>query len=391
MARTAVVVGAGIAGLASALSLARAGWQVTVLERSPRLGEVGAGFAMSRNAVAAFRGLGFDDADLDALGYRTWAGGTWDLRGRPVLALPDSPDVRASVALLGVHRQRLHAALLERALDVGVQVVSGIPVTSVDPGDPGGAPAVVAGREADLVVGADGMRSATRAALFPGSRLRYSGFSSWRAITPGSFGDTALRQYWGPRAELGILRVADDETYWYGYVAMPERTVLDDELRAARDRFAGWADPVQEVLAATPPDAVMRHDVHDLPGGLPRYTAGRVVMVGDAAHGTLPTMGQGAATALEDGLCVGLLVGAPVAAGGRLAPALEGFDAVRRPRCRALARSSVASGRLGAHLGGGWRQTLRNGLMRRTPTAAVQRGSQAAMGWTPPEPAAPVR
>ena len=86
-------------------------------------------------------------------------------------------------------------------------------------------------------------------------------------------------------------------------------------------------------MAATPPEAVLRHDVHYLPGGLPRYTTGRVVMVGDAAHGSVPTMGQGAATALEDGLCVGLLIGAPVAAGGRLAPALDGFDAARRPRC----------------------------------------------------------
>ena len=101
-------------------------------------------------------------------------------------------------------------------------------------------------------------------------------------------------------------------------------------------------------------------------------------------------MGQGAATALEDGLCVGLLVGAPVAAGGRLGPALAGFDAARRPRCRALARASVASGRFGSHLGGGWRQTVRNGLMRLTPASAVARGSQAAMGWTPPAPAAPV-
>ncbi len=395
MTRTAIVVGAGIAGLASAISLARTGWGVTVVERSPALGEVGAGFAMSRNAVAAFRGLGFDDDAVARLGYATWAGGTWDLHGDPILTLPGTPEVRASVGLIGVHRRRLHEALHRRAVDLGVEVVTGTPVTSLDPGDPDGAPAVVAGREADLVVGADGMRSAVRAALFPGSVPVYSGYSSWRAITPGAWGAEALTQYWGAHAEFGLLRTtADetaDETYWYGYVAMPERTLLDDELGAARERFAGWAPPVQEVLAATAPDAVLRHDVHHLPGGLPRYAAGRVVMVGDAAHGTLPTMGQGAATALEDGLCVGLLVGAPVAAGGRLAPALAGYDAARRPRCRALARASVASGRFGSHLGGGWRQTVRNRLMRLTSASAIARGSQAAMGWTPPEPALPVR
>ena len=75
MGTSAIVVGAGIAGMASAISLAGTGWHVAVLERSPQLSEVGAGFAMSRNAVAASRGLGFDDTDVGALGHRTRAGG----------------------------------------------------------------------------------------------------------------------------------------------------------------------------------------------------------------------------------------------------------------------------------------------------------------------------
>lgn len=384
MSRTAIVTGAGIAGLASAIALARAGWAVTVLERAPELGEVGAGFAMSPNAVAAFRGLGFDDDDVAALGCATWAGGTWDLHGRPILTISDDPVLRASVSLIGVHRVRLHEALQRGAAAAGVEIVTGVRVTSLTQGDPAGDRARVAGREADLVVGADGVRSGVRAALYPGQEARYSGYSSWRAVIPGRFGDPALRQYWGPRAEFGLMPVSGTETYWYGYVAMPERTAVTDELATARERFATWAGPVREIIDATPSDALLRHDVHHLPGGLPRYTAGRVVMVGDAAHGFLPTMGQGAATALEDGLCVGLLVGAPVTAGADLGAALADFDAQRRPRCRALGRAALASARFGSHLGGGWRQPVRNALMRRVPSSAILRGSRAAMGWTPP-------
>lgn len=288
-------------GVGERLPAPRVVARVTVLERAPELGEVGAGFAMSRNAVAAFRGLGFDEDDVAALGRPTWAGGTWDLHGRPILTISDDPEARSSVALIGVHRQRLHAALRGAAVDSGVEIVTGARVTGVSPGDPDGEPAVVAGREADLVVGADGMRSAVRAALHPGTNARYSGYSSWRAITPVPVDDPRLRQYWGPRAEFGLMPVSDSETYWYGYVAMPEHADVGDELAAARTRFADWAEPVRDIIAVTPAEAVMRHDVHHLPGGLPRYVAGRVVMVGDAAHGFLPTMGQGAATALEDG------------------------------------------------------------------------------------------
>jgi len=396
MAPTAIVVGGGIGGLAAAVALATAGRPTTVLERAHELGEVGAGVALTPNAVAALGGLGLDDGAVAALGPRTWATGTWDWRGRSILRLPDDPGLRAATALRGVHRARLHGALLDRARSLGVEVLTDARVTTVDPGDPAGAPAYVrhtdgAGvervREADLLVGADGVRSAVRAAMFPGRAPVYSGYSSWRAVVPGSVAGAAagpgLLQYWGPHAEFGTMPVSDGATYWYGYVRMPQGTRLGDEHAAAAERFAGWADDVRRVIAATPPEAVLRHDVLHLPGGLPRYVRGRVVMVGDAAHATLPTMGQGAATALEDGICVGRIVAAGVASGASLAEALAAYDAARRPRCRELARASVSSGRFGSHLGPRW-QGLRNALMRRVPASAVSRGARAVMGWTPP-------
>jgi 2-polyprenyl-6-methoxyphenol hydroxylase-like FAD-dependent oxidoreductase len=384
MGPTAIVAGGGIAGLASALALAQAGWQVTVLEQASELREVGAGVALSRNAVAALTGLGFDDDALADLGPVTRPAGTWDLHGRPLLRIPDSiPDV----TLRGVLRPRLHAALLERARRHGVDVVTSARVTDVHPGTPDGEPAgVVVGHErrhADLLVAADGVRSAVRTALHPAARPVYSGYSSWRAVVRDAVAPSALRQYWGPRAEFGYMPVGPEETYWYGYVRLPRGLEVADELATARARFAGWAAPVRAVLEATAPAAVLRHDVLYVPGGVPRYAVGRVVLVGDAAHATLPTMGQGAATALEDGVCVGRLIGAPVARGGRLDVALAAYDAVRRPRCRAIGRASVLSGRFGAHLGPTL-QGPRNLLLRLTPPASVSRGAAAVMGWTPP-------
>jgi 2-polyprenyl-6-methoxyphenol hydroxylase-like FAD-dependent oxidoreductase len=344
---------------------------------------------MSRNAVAAFCGLGFTEDQLLSLGFQTRAAGTWTSTGQPILTIPDSSSTTTNISLIGIHRGRLHAALLQRCRDLDVEIVTGTPVNSVEPGEPDGALAVVAGRTADLVVGADGMRSALRNVLSPQSRTLYSGYSSWRAIIPRLPGETTLQQFWGPHAEFGVMPVSEEQTYWYGYIKLPEGTTFPDELAAARKRFAGWAPSVQGLLDRTDPSALMRHDVHRLPGGLPSYASGRVVMIGDAAHGFLPTMGQGAATALEDGLCVGLLVGHPVAAGGSLRLALDQFDRERRQLCRTLGRAAFMSGQAGAHLGGGWLQTVRNSLMRLTPASLVSRGADAAMGWTPPAPAAP--
>lgn len=382
---TAIVAGAGIAGLASALALAQEGFQVTVLERASELGEVGAGVALARNGIASLRSLGLDDGAIERIGIPTRAGGTFDRQGGPIL--PIAADVEG-VTMRGVHRPRLHGALLERVRALGVEVLTGAEVTGATAGAPGGAPAAVIAngveRTADLLVAADGVRSAVRDAVAPAARAVYSGYSSWRAVLAHRLDPPVLTQYWGPHAEAGTMPVGPDLTYWYGYVKLPEGTRYLDERTAAREYFHDWAEPVRDVIDATPGEAVMRHDVLHLPGGMRRYAVGRVVAVGDAAHAMLPTMGQGAATALEDGICVGRLVGRPVAAGADLASALATYDAARRPRCRAIARAAVASALAGAHLGPTL-QGVRNALMRLTPSSALSRGADAVMGWTPPE------
>ncbi|WP_169064730.1 FAD-dependent monooxygenase [Geodermatophilus dictyosporus] len=229
-----------------------------------------------------------------------------------------------------------------------------------------------------------------RAQLFPGARLRYGGGTSWRAVVelPGRT-DDGFVALWGPRAEFGTVPISDTELHWYGYVPSPAGVRSDDELAATVAHFSGWSPHVRAVLAATGPDRLLRHDVHHLPGGLPRYVHGRTALIGDAAHAVLPTMGQGADTSLEDGVCVGRLVAAPVSAGAPLAGALAAFDRARRPRCRRIARRSLQTARLGAHLGGGWPQTARNAVLRHVPAGPLAEAGTGVLRWTPPATTAP--
>jgi 2-polyprenyl-6-methoxyphenol hydroxylase-like FAD-dependent oxidoreductase len=111
---------------------------------------------------------------------------------------------------------------------------------------------------------------------------------------------------------------------------------------------------------------------------------GRVVLIGDAAHACLPTVGQGAAMALEDAVCTGRLIAAPVRAGGALAPALAAFDQARRPRGRQIVRDAMTIARFGADLGPGWRQRARNTTLRLLPAGLLVRGGSSITRWTPP-------
>lgn len=393
---TATVVGGGIAGLACAAGLLQADWRVTVLERAPAFGEVGAGVAVTRNGMAGLDALGVGDA-VRAAGWPVRSAGFQDRRGRWLLRLPDLPARQEpSVWLRAVHRQELHAALLNAA--AGARLLTGATATAVDPGAPGGPRARVtyhAGDsecqlESDVVVLADGLRSTARAALFPGTRPRYGGATSWRAVVEDTARvDDRFIAAWGPGAEFGALRISPGRVYWYGYVRRHEGAVFDDELRAARAVFAGWPPWVAATLAATTPDQLMRHDVYHLRGGLPAYTRGRVVMAGDAAHAMLPTAGQGVSTAVEDAVCVASLIAAPVRGGGDLASALVAYDRNRRPRCRRIARQAAAVARFGAHVPGGWRQQARDEVLRLIPGRAVIQAGRSILDWTPP--ASPLR
>lgn len=391
---TATVVGGGIAGLASAVSLVQAGWQVTVLERAPAFAEAGAGLALTGNAMTALDAIGAGEA-ARAAGHADRSVGFQDRTGRWLLRIPDTrADLRPITTVWGMHRQRLHAVLRRAA--GGAELITGAEVSSVRTGAAEGAPAAVTYRsgageraiESDLVVAADGVHSTVRAQLFPDARPRYSGSTSWRAVIPDTELDDRFAGVWGPGTEFGALRISDTEVYWYGYFRHPEGASFGDELSAARGHFSGWSPRIQAMVAATPAGHLMRHDVYHLPGGLPGYVRGRVVVIGDAAHAALPTAGQGAATALEDGVCVGRMIGTPVAAGGGLAPALAAFDQARRPRCRKIARQGIMIARFGADLGGGWRQPVRNSLLRLVPAAAVAKLGVPIVRWTPPPAAA---
>ena len=390
---SATVVGGGIAGLASAIALAQAGWRVTVLERAAAFGEVGAGLATTGNGMTALAALGLGDA-VREVAYQTGTAGMQDQAGQWIMRMPDTRnDPTAVTTIWGLQRQRLHGVLRAAAEAAdGVELVTGAEVVAVKSGTPEGDRAEVTWRtantghraEAALVVAADGARSTVRAQLFPGNLARYSGSTSWRAIIPDTDSEDRLVQAWGPGAEFGSLRVSPAEIYWYGYFRHPEGAVFADELAAARERFAGWAPWVRVMVDATPAERLMRHDVYHLPGGLPAYANGRVVFVGDAAHAMLPTAGQGAATALEDGVCVGRLIAAPVRDGGVMAAALAAFDRARRPRCRQIARTAILTARFGCDLGGGWRQPVRNAIFRRLPAAQLVKAGQSIVRWTAP-------
>ncbi|MFI9006424.1 FAD-dependent monooxygenase [Actinosynnema sp. NPDC053489] len=358
----AVVVGGGLGGVAAAVALRRVGWEVSVLERAPEFGEVGAGIGVMPNALRALEVLGLAD-DVRRIGTPRVTGRVLDPRGRTLTRV----DPADSTRVVAVHRADLHrvlrSALPDRCLVTGTEVRS------------------VAELDADLV-GADGIGSAVRRELFPGMpRPVYAGATAWRSVTTARFPrDLAIGQTLGPGVEFGVLPLGDGRVCWYAAVVAPAGGRAEDELGEVRRLVAGWHDPIPALLDATPPGTVLRHDLHELAAPLPTYVRGRVALLGDAAHAMTPYLGQGACMAIEDAV----VLAAACARAGDVPTALAEYDRRRRPRTQAMARASRALGRVGHRVRNPVAVAVRDAVMRAVPASVGRRGITKFLAWTPP-------
>jgi 2-polyprenyl-6-methoxyphenol hydroxylase-like FAD-dependent oxidoreductase len=301
----AIVVGGGIGGLAAGIGLQKAGLEVTVCERMPELKEVGSGLTLWTNAMRALGKLGVADpvgargAVVEHLENRDW-------RGEEFTTLPiHKIGEKFGAPCVSIHRAELQGALASCLAPGTLRL--GVQCTGFTQDDGGVTVQFSDGREqrADVLVGADGIKSAIRAQLFGASPPRYSGYTCWRSAArlqhPG-LSPTLYTQLYGPGSTFGIFPIGPGYVSWYGTKMTPAgggTGKSPDWKREAQAEFKEWYEPVRAVIDATPETGFSRQDIYDLEP-IDLWSKGRVTLLGDAAHATTPTLGQGGCMAIED-------------------------------------------------------------------------------------------
>jgi 2-polyprenyl-6-methoxyphenol hydroxylase-like FAD-dependent oxidoreductase len=344
----ALVVGAGIGGLAAALSLRRIGLRVRVFERTHDPRELGFALMLAPNAMSALRALGLAD-EVRAAGVVL---GTGEMR-RPngdVLRRFDASRVSAALGedTVCVLRSALHGVLLRalgtEALELGVHV-SGVRQRDADVFLECESAPDVQGR---LVVGADGVGSAIRRSLHPEELPpKRSGLIGIRGVARNAvqhLGGVSGAQYFGRRLEAGMSQATASDVYWFLSVSAAPPASPRTDVRSLLDTYLGvFHAPFRALVAATS-DADLRLDeLLDRPP-LPRWGQGSITLLGDAAHPMLPHAGQGAAQALEDAVALGRALQAQ----GFVEPALRRYEQVRIPRTRTISQLARRNARMGS-------------------------------------------
>jgi FAD-dependent urate hydroxylase len=340
-----VVSGAGVSGLAAAVALAARGHDVEVYECARELRAGGNGVLMWHNATGILRDLGIG---LDGFGRRLDTADVWSSAGQPLMrtSLAEITD-RVGSPCIGAMRgeivQRLSSALPTDAIRFGHEVTGfrvgrggrGVTVEFADGSS----------TDADVLIGADGYRSAVRTRLFGEDHARYTGLASWHGTTdvPLDLGDEhTVPTYYGRRGLCTLHPVAGQRVHWsfevpfdngHRYAPPPGARARADVVRRGQRLpllqkwFSGWTNPVSHLLSTIKEEdiAIAPHTIHTVRR---EWGRGPVTLVGDAAHAIPPRAGWGVNQALEDSWVIGHALAEP----GDAVERLRAYERVRRVR-----------------------------------------------------------
>lgn len=366
MTESITIIGAGIGGLTTALTLQQKGLRPVIYESAPEIRPVGAGIIMASNAMQVFRQLGIHEK-IENAGYRVSQVKITDEKLRTLSAM----DLSRYENTYGVHNVAIHRADLQKILagEIGsdhihlskrlthIREDETYTLTFKDGSTV----------HSEVVIGADGIRSVVREQLLGPGEIRDTGQRCWRGVVnmelPARYAHEA-NEAWGKGKRFGFVKINARQVYWYAVVNA--RLVKQNDMPLA-DLFREFHPDIIRIIAGTPEENLFFSDIIDLK---PIYQWHRrnACLIGDAAHATTPNMGQGACQAVEDAYTIGKLL----QPGKSMETVFAGYEKARIKKAHTIVNRSWKMGQM-AHWENPVAAWFRNTLMKSIPSPVSEK------------------
>ncbi|MFC3197594.1 FAD-dependent monooxygenase [Parapedobacter deserti] len=356
------IIGAGIGGLTTALTLKQKGLDVEVLEGSAEIKPVGAGINIANNAMQVFQKLGIQ-GKIEKSGHRISEIKITDSLLNPLSVVDLSEyEQKYGVSSVAIHRGELqkilaeevgyeHIRLSKRLVKIEKEEL--FKLTFEDD-------STIASK---IVIGADGIRSVVRSQLFSENTLRNANQTCWRGICEFDLPEkyhNELNEAWGRGKRFGFEKLNGKKVYWYALV--DSKNVSSEEIDLV-NLFDEFHEDIPAIISSTAKDQIVINEIVDLKP-IYKWHRGNVCLIGDAAHATTPNMGQGACQAIEDAYVLGKLIDD----GFLMENSFVEFERLRRKKAHSIVNMSWTVGKM-AHLENRFGVWMRNKAMKYMPTS----------------------
>jgi 2-polyprenyl-6-methoxyphenol hydroxylase-like FAD-dependent oxidoreductase len=359
MAMKIAIIGGGIGGLTTALALKQSGKEVVVYESASEIKPVGAGIVMANNAMQVFKELGVSHK-IEEAGCKISNIRITDSQLKTLsLAELTRFEKKYNVYNVAIHRADLQRILaneigydniqlskrlskIEKGSDFKLTFEDGTVVT------------------ADVVIGADGIKSVVRKQLFGTSNIRDTKQKCWRGVAEFDWIEKYNNQAfeaWGKGKRFGFVKISEKKVYWYAVI---NESLMKDNVSII-ELFKEFHPEVVQIISETPKANIHFSDIIDLEP-ITEWQSGKVCLIGDAAHATTPNMGQGACQAVEDAYVIGRLF----AQGRSAEEVFSQYEKLRMSKAHFIVNTSWKIGKV-AHWENNAAIWLRNALVKITP------------------------
>ena len=367
------IIGAGIGGLTTAIALKQKGFDVELFEASHAFKKAGSGINLAINAMQVYKKLGLYETLLKAGSYnQTMNISDENLTPISVIDMCGFEET-FNVKSVAIHRAVLHEILLNELSDVPIYMGKKLKTLTSAKNETSLTFEDGTSHKATVLIGADGIHSVVRKALFNATQIRDAKQICWRGITkielPSTY-QTQLVEQWGKGKRFGFVSISETEYYWYALANYKTDARAEFKDLNLVDFYADFHPIVGDLLKSTPKKDRLTHTMMDLKP-LTTWHKNKVCLLGDSAHATTPNFGQGACQAIESAYALANCL----ASNALPEKAFEAFQKIRIEKATDIVNTSWRIGKL-AHLENRFLIKLRNLVLRNTPSSITQKQSQ---------------